>query len=492
MSNSESRTEVRRSVEERWPTAEDFYNERDDRTRRNTPGFDQYATCSVEILIDPATANTRTAQQIALVACNLTARWARAVTIVIPADVLIAKGLDRGSFPTLKDRLQFEMAGADPFGHFEFVSIGNYKHRPDEELFRLFIGSWEDPQNAEVLIEEDDFLIWAVGEYAIGRRGEPLSSIIPGEDFTPAAALAASIGAADLFKRAIGHSREQWISSFNWNLIDHSLNRDVGPSRPTNSGDNLDIGRVLLAGVGAIGSSLVYMLDLAGVVGDITLLDRDRVETSNLNRSLLFDVSHVLSNAHKTELASNFLSSSGIPTRRLDGTWREHSAAISTEPFDVWISFTNEDGAWAQVPFQLPPIVLQGTTTSGWGFGAGRHIPRKEDCTLCRMPRPEAVFRGPCAEGEIDPAKVEGPPMVASLPFLSAASASLVLAELLKLGLSGVEMLPNDVSADLKTGFPAVVSVIRQSDENCRGCQIVNSDMWHDRGGRGRYNELSQ
>lgn len=123
----------------------------------------------------------------------------------------------------------------------------------------------------------------------------------------------------------------------------------------------------------------------------------------------------------------------------------------------MWVSLTNEDGAWAAVPFQLPPVVLHGTTTSGWGFSAGRHIPRQEDCTLCRLPRPIAEFRGPCAEGEIG-AEPTGPPVRASLPFLSAASAALVLAEMLKLCVGGksatdaatILHLPNDTAADLR------------------------------------------
>lgn len=133
---------------------------------------------------------------------------------------------------------------------------------------------------------------------------------------------------------------------------------------------------------------------------------------------------------------------------------------LSEQEFDVWISLTNEDGAWAEVPFQLPPIVLHGTTTSGWGIGFGRHIPRKEDCKACRLPRPHQEFRGPCAEGEVisvaestDQEEADVVPVTASLPFLSAASAALLANELMKLNFPEVVSLPNSVSVSGSSGL---------------------------------------
>jgi hypothetical protein len=163
---------------------------------------------------------------------------------------------------------------------------------------------------------------------------------------------------------------------------------------------------------------------------------------------------------------------------------------MAEHPFDIWISLTNEDGAWAEVPFLLPPIVLQATTTSGWGMGAGRHIPRREDCVFCRLPRPETQFRGPCAEGNIvlDEAR---PPAQAALPFLSAGAASLLLAEYLKLGAAPLVVLPNEVGADLRYGLPTVMALSRMRVNGCRGCAASQSNRWEKWGGRGRYSHYS-
>lgn len=478
--------DIRNAIAARWPTSDDFYRERDDRTLRESPELTAYAGRPVEILISLSSAESPATQQAALVACNLAARWARNITVVMPNGTRILSDLNRRSYTYLAERIITEMHGADPFGRYRIVASESYLGAG--EALRLFIGNW-DLDTGRIRIQDDDFLVASTGEYAVGRRGQPFSPSEERPAFPPASALAASLGVADLFKRAIGHPKEHWVATFNWNLIDQSLREKIGPSigRFTNMPD---IGKVLLAGVGAIGSSLAYMLDLAGAKGKVTLLDRDRVEASNLNRSLIFDVAHVLANATKTELTEEFLRSSRLSVDRLDGTWRDNSATIAASNYDVWLSFTNEDGAWAQLPFQLPPVVIQGTTTSGWGFGAGRHIPRKEDCTLCRMPRPRAEFRGPCAEGDI--ASVEpDTPIRASLPFLSAASAALVFAELLKLALPEMQRVPNEISGDLKTELAAVTSIRRLANPSCPGCRVVQSDLWQERGGRGRFSDLS-
>jgi hypothetical protein len=230
------------------------------------------------------------------------------------------------------------------------------------------------------------------------------------------------------------------------------------------------------------------------IKGRLILLDRDKPETSNLNRSPLFTIKHVLEGVEKTIAARDYLEWQGIEVTAITGTWNEFGDRLAEEPFDLWISLTNEDGAWAMVPYQLPPIVLHGTTTSGWGFGSGRHIPRVEDCTFCRMPRPTSEFRGPCAEGEIH-LEPTGQEVRASLPFLSAAAAALILAEILKLNsaylahdcIDTIATSPNEVTADLRYGLPAVVSLKRRSTQACRGCQAAYSSGWEERGGRGRY-----
>ena len=479
------RAVLRRRVAERWPVADAFYRERDDRTARLVGNIAEYGDQPVEIHVDPMTAHDVTVQRIALIAANLTTRWARSVRVVVPSGTLLHGSLRSGGLATLADRVDWEMAHADPFG------ISGVRDRP----LRLFVGPWHMAQQS---LKADDFCVHATHWTALGRRGHDIRACdnraVSSPATVAATALAASLGAADLFKRAIGQNHDDLIRTFAWDTWAHDF--VLGPQgwdsvtrRPV-PGD-LDFGRTLLAGVGAIGSALVYLMRMMSLRGAITLFDRDHVDVTNLNRSPLFTVLDALAQRSKTSVGKQYLEGLDLTIEAQNGNWRDHVEKFAVEQFDVWISLTNEDGAWAEVPFHLPPVVLHGTTTSGWGFGAGRHIPRVEDCTLCRMPRPEQEFRGPCAVGGIaHPANQE--PVRASLPFLSTASAALLLSLYTRLitGLDGGHGV-NDIAADLTSGLPAIIGVRRLPTATCRGCRIMHSSVWRERGGRGRFAKLS-
>lgn len=483
----------RERISARWPTAMDFYGERDDRTARLVADVGSYASVPVEIHIDPTAADDVTVQRITLVVANLTVRWARRVSLILENDPPLAPLLlRRDDETTLGDRLSFEMATADPFGDFIVGSLPLPSPTGVSPL-RVFIGPWRH----STTILQEDFQIHAVAWTALGRRGRSTVQSRGNLDLpatTAAAALAGALGAADLFKRAIGHPRERWMSTFAWDTWSSFLSLGADSWSRINNRvvpEKLELGSTLLAGVGAIGSAFVYLADMMPVAGHLTLFDRDAIEITNLNRSPLFNVLHALEKPAKTAAAAEYLSGRGLTTTAVNGLWREHASVFAQQEFDVWISLTNEDGAWGEVPFHLPPIVIHGTTTSGWGFGAGRHIPIREDCTLCRMPRPFAEFRGPCGEGEIAPG--EGAKEIrASLPFLSTAAAALMMSGYMQLN-DGAEVveLPNDISVDLGVGLPAVVALSRPALSECRGCRTLKARAWRGRGGRGRFAVLS-
>lgn len=486
--------DLRQRIVSRWSTREAFYAARDDRTVRvaGLQSLAAYAELPVEIHVDPAMLHDVTVQRIALVATNLTVRWARRVRVVMDGDEALAEPLRRGDAVTLRERLELEMAMADPFGDRESAGV-------TEVPLRLFIGPWRGTR-----LGADDFQVDAESWCALGRRGGDqltarMHSNVGRVATAPAAALAGALGAGDLFKRAVGHERGSWLRTFAWDTWSSTLVlgedawRSVIERRVPK---RLALGRVLLAGVGAIGSAMLYIIDMMDPTGQLTLFDRDAVDVTNLNRAPLFTVLDAFEDAAKTAVGKRWLArheGRGMELVTQDGVWREHMSKLADEPFDVWVSLTNEDGAWADVPFELPPVVLHGTTTSGWGFGAGRHIPRLEDCTLCRMPRPEAVFRGPCAEGVITTPVPDVTPVRASLPFLSAASAALVVGSMLQLQDGGADalQLANDMSVDLSTGLPAVVALKRAPTPACSGCAASRTRAWMRRGGRGRYAVLS-
>jgi hypothetical protein len=467
-------------IQARWPRADAFYAERDHRTQLEVNNLHQYVHTPIEIRIAPEFAEDLTVQRIALVAANLTARWARNVRVFVPR-VQLATALRVHNDERLDLRIKREMSEGDPFGHFD---VGEITESSAAGL-RLNIG----PFSAYPL-SNADYVVDATGWTALGRRGGSAQDYRRDLATAPAAALAAAIGAADLFKRAIGHPTNEWIGQIKWCTWHHKLHSDVLHCAPATVSQTAELGDLLIAGVGAVGSALLYVLSLMPLQGHVTVLDRDVVEASNLNRSPLFTALNAAQSRTKTDVAGGLLRSLGIHVEAVQGAWRDNSERLAESGFDAWVSLTNEDGAWAEVPFQLPPIVLHGTTTSGWGIGFGRHIPRVEDCTACRLPRPHAEFRGPCAEGQINSSDLQEP-VTASLPFLSTASAALIATELLKLNFPSASSLPNAVYADFRFGLPAVVATLIRRSVDCRGCQVANLPLWSKRGGLSRYASFS-
>jgi len=470
-------------ISRRWPNAEAFYAERDHRTELAVHSLRRHVHSPAEIHVAREFAEDITVQRMALLAANLTARWCRNLRLSVP-NVPLAPPLGIHGEQTLVERLRRELWESDPFGTF---SIGNLTDSSSAALC-LRIGPHDKVGSS---FHESDYFIDASGWTALGWRSHQKPSYRRQPATAPAAALAATIGAADLFKRAVGHPPKDCLAAVAWCTWKHALNADseLAPADLAVS-PAIDLGNLLLAGVGAVGSALLYILSLMQPQGKVTVLDKDRVDASNLNRSPLFTAEDAAWSRAKTEVAQRLLLLLGIQAETVDGTWHEHGERLSREPFDVWVSLTNEQGAWAEVPFLLPPVVLHGTTTSEWGISFGRHIPRAEDCTACRLPNPHAEFRGPCAEATIDSAE-EGLRYRASLPFLSTVSAALIAAELLKLGAPRVSSLPNAVCADFRNGLPAVVARHLKPTPDCRGCQTLSYSLWAQRGGRGRYADLS-
>ena len=76
----------------------------------------------------------------------------------------------------------------------------------------------------------------------------------------------------------------------------------------------LEQAKALLVGCGALGGVLAQSLVRAGV-GELVIVDRDVVETSNLPRQVLFDERHADEETPKAEAAAETLARIGGPTR---------------------------------------------------------------------------------------------------------------------------------------------------------------------------------
>src|SRR5207247_4620749 len=213
--------QTRRRIALRWPSADAFHAERDDRTIRAVGNLYAHVDRRVEIVVDPTLADDTTVQRIALVAANLTARWARRVTVVMPLDTSLHTDIRREGETTLAERVHREMVMADPFGNFNVLDASRWA--ASEGALRLFIGPWV---RALMASESDDYVVHALGWTSAARRAAvpaPTSYTNGSVATIAAAGLAGSLGAADLFKRAIGHARSSWMPTFSWDTWSSEL-----------------------------------------------------------------------------------------------------------------------------------------------------------------------------------------------------------------------------------------------------------------------------
>jgi len=183
----------------------------------------------------------------------------------------------------------------------------------------------------------------------------------------------------------------------------------------------LRAGRVLLVGLGALGSTIAEHLTRAGV-GQLTLVDRDVVEWTNLQRQALYDEADARRGAAKAEAAA----------RRLGAV----NADVRLTPLAIDVDAGNVGGL-----VDAADVVLDGTDNAEtryllndacvrrgvpWVMGAsvgveGRVMPIVPGVGPCLR----CVFRDPPAAGELatcDTAGVLGPAaaVVASLQAVAA------------------------------------------------------------------------
>src|ERR1700683_3051717 len=179
---------------ERWPGAEAFYRDRDHRTQLEVNELHRYVYQPIEIHLDRDLAGDMSVQRIALVAANLTARWARRIRVVLP-EIALASPLRLFGDAALGARILREMREADPFGDFEVSESG----ADQPETLRLFIGPCPTRHK-----RESDYTVVASRWDAYGVRGSSVAHDGIKPAAASAAALAGALGAGDLFKRAIG------------------------------------------------------------------------------------------------------------------------------------------------------------------------------------------------------------------------------------------------------------------------------------------------
>jgi adenylyltransferase/sulfurtransferase len=152
----------------------------------------------------------------------------------------------------------------------------------------------------------------------------------------------------------------------------------------------LAAGRVMIAGLGGLGSIAAYYLAAAGV-GFLRLIDRDRVALENLNRQILHTTADI--GQPKTQSAAEKLSRLN-PHCRLEAV---HTAIADENAEDLLgdcrVIFDATDNLAVRQALNRAsvkrrvPFVYGGV--SGWDGMASTFIPGRTACLGCLFPTPE-------------------------------------------------------------------------------------------------------
>lgn len=381
---------------------EDFEREFQSRTVAYLPGFRDDGRPVVVVL--PEAAHTPAGHVLAHSLINLLARAHRRMYI---AGDLSRKLECRNifGFSTLADATLGLARAINPYIEIELVD-----RVPDDRLISIGIGG----AGADLDLGIDGWI-------ATAGRGAALSDTT---ESIFGAALAGCLGSYAAFATATGVGA---MPSGRWSAWNFMQTPDTqGPRLDT----ELDVGRVLCAGAGAVASSLVFFGGFWGFAGDWTIVDPDIVDISNLNRQLAFTASDAGWPAAKASNKADVLAHRAGSAATSSLYWFGEDPAVSKARYDLVLALANERGVRAQLAYTQPTVLLHATTSPSWQAQVHRHVAGHDDCINCRLPdTTERTFA--CAEGAV--ATPSGESHDAALPFLSGTAGLLLLVQLARL-----------------------------------------------------------
>lgn len=432
-------------------TAEQFYKLRDNRTNHIVSDHD-YHKLSVRVVAGQETVRQFNGQVQLLLIANMLVRWCRHVELGFPDAPLIGT-LGRNKYKTLYERMQAEVQSADPFGDFSFRP-----NPPPDMTYTLKVGG-EHLKNEAV-----DFTINSDGWRVFAGKGHKSFDVSSSQINPIGPAFAACIGVAEAFKTAIKLPVKARVQETVISLLDFSVGKQALHSFNPHMPERILIGNTQIVGIGSVGSAVIYLIDMLPIDGVLHLIDCDAVEYVNLNRSPLFGVSDV--GRSKVEAATEFLNGK-LPTTAFLGRYDEFIDEKGRQKGDVdlLLSLANEFGVRAFIEHNFPPIQVLGTTSPSWQVNYHRHVPGRDDCSLCRFPNSEDHIQYVCSGTEIETSS--GEQIDAALPFLSVAAAILTAADLIKLQIPGYPFTPNFGLIDFQGNLGSILTFDKKPKVSC-------------------------
>jgi len=183
-----------------------------------------------------------------------------------------------------------------------------------------------------------------------------------------AAGVAACLGAANLFRIVFAKQLPSAVLDGDVKLSLLTLKKDDGKKGPAYKAPN--VGHVFLAGAGAIGNGAIWALSRSSAKGELTMVEPQSIELSNLQRYVMTIRDDV--EKSKAALAGKWMSGArGVKVIPQNKTWNDF-AHLSDWHFErVLVALDTAEGRIA-VQASLPKWVANAWTLDS-GIGVSRH-----------------------------------------------------------------------------------------------------------------------
>ena len=449
-----------------------FYAARDNRT--NLIYMQPQEPVLLAVSLADEWAGTAVGQLTLLWLCSLVARMGRRYNRL---QVWLSQGAANSqclipgvAAPNLVAAVLSHLQGADPCGDYEWAE------RPAEGAFIVAVGDLPAGVDGRVVRPAG----WGA---ALADQGA-LDRLDPavGVDLNPVgAALAAALGAVAVYH----HFNTGLLSRYEpqpplWLSAHHSAATtsageaatwQAGPRLPA----DLDLGRILVVGAGALGGNMLAILGaLKSLRGRVEIADDDLLDASNLNRLVAALVRHL--QQCKTHIAAESLSGSSIEVvahverfERLQAMGGANRLPLET--YDAVVSGVDQMASRAFIQSGWPRLLIDGGT-GGFTWRVSTFSHESEGacagCLAGNSQRNYNELRAPmrCAGGQADQAVQTFQPFE-SYSFVSFLGAAFLSARVLQRALG---LLPTNesVSAEADALFLAgMQSKILQKSERC-------------------------
>ena len=407
---------------------------------------------SVHIHVDPGYAGTYAGQVATITAASLFARMSQCVAVDVPSLQVLAP------LPWTSEKLDNlvmrTLESAHKYGRYEQRSA-----RPED--LRLVIGP-----------DGDGLVAHGCGWGAF--RGTQSSPLGQPQDLNPYGAAFAVIAAAAHLQLdpQVEDVEPVSVDTYLWQA-------GLPSSKAPKVSPDFNLGELWCIGVGSVGSSSLFFLNLITRAFHAVLVDRDPVKIENVTRSPLFSWQDALEGKSKVEVASHWLHEAGVERIESQIAWLDEIpdrwSSRRTGTPDILISAANEREVRSVIEGAFPPLQVYGTTGRNWQATLFRHIPMRDACSLCRPGGETPRLPALCATGSLVPTDSnEGGDDVA-LPFLSYAAGLMTAAEITKLALTGETATSSRVFFEPRTD--SLVRVVSLNHKHGCVCQLRDATV---------------